>query len=218
MRNLRYTNKFAAIRFAVAVDSSTVSSGSRRKRTAARLGRVAESYAHYEAKSPMRPDVGTQPQFRKKKPPATYRYDSSLSPALSWDGQNPARELGEWLLARIQQAAALPSPQQSAAYILDSHPLVAAFVKNAGLGFAIPYVHNGQPHDYVPDFIVRLKLDPPVHLILETKGFDSLEEVKVAAAKRWVAAVNADGTFGAWRYELTKRISDIPALLAGAHS
>jgi hypothetical protein len=71
MRNLRYTNKFAAIRFAVAVDSSTVSSGSRRKRTAARLGRVAESYAHYEAKSPMRPDVGTQPQFRKKKPPAT---------------------------------------------------------------------------------------------------------------------------------------------------
>jgi adenine-specific DNA-methyltransferase len=58
----------------------------------------------------MRPDVGTQPQFRKKKPPATYRYDSSLSPALSWDGQNPARELGEWLLALIQRAAALPAP------------------------------------------------------------------------------------------------------------
>jgi adenine-specific DNA-methyltransferase len=58
----------------------------------------------------MRPDVGTQPQFRKKKPPATYRYDSSLSPALNWDGQNPARELGEWLLALIERAAALPAP------------------------------------------------------------------------------------------------------------
>jgi adenine-specific DNA-methyltransferase len=58
----------------------------------------------------MRPDVGTQPQFRKKKPPVTYRYDSSLSPALNWDGQNPGRELGEWLLDLIQRANALPAP------------------------------------------------------------------------------------------------------------
>ena len=27
-----------------------------------------------------------QAQFRKKKPHATYRYDSSLDPAISWDG------------------------------------------------------------------------------------------------------------------------------------
>jgi adenine-specific DNA-methyltransferase len=47
----------------------------------------------------MRPDVGTQAQFRKKQPPRTYRYDSSLSPALEWDGQNPAREQGEAELA-----------------------------------------------------------------------------------------------------------------------
>lgn len=58
----------------------------------------ARTYRHPEADSPLRPDVGTQPQFKKKKAPATYRYDSSLSPALTWDGQNPARELGEWLL------------------------------------------------------------------------------------------------------------------------
>jgi len=106
--------------------------------------------------------------------------------------------------------------EQSAAYVLDTHSLVEAFVKNAGLGFAIPYVHNGQPHDYVPDFLVRLKHDPPVHLILETKGFDPLEEVKVGAARRWVAAVNADGSYGRWRYEIAKRISDIAALLAAA--
>ena len=56
----------------------------------------------------MRPDVGTQDKFRKKKPAATYRYDSSLSPALDWDGQNGARELGEWLLGLIKDAAALP--------------------------------------------------------------------------------------------------------------
>ena len=73
-------------------------------------GRVAENYRHYEATSPMRPEIGTQPQFRKKKPPTTYRYDSSLSPALSWDGQTPAREIGEWLLRLLSEAAALPEP------------------------------------------------------------------------------------------------------------
>ncbi|MEK7445707.1 MAG: hypothetical protein AABZ70_12700 [candidate division NC10 bacterium] len=87
-----------------------MSNGRRGKKAGGRAGHVAESYRHYEATSPMRPDVGTQPQFRKKKPPATYRYDSSLSPALDWDGQNAARELGEWLLGLIERAAALPAP------------------------------------------------------------------------------------------------------------
>lgn len=58
----------------------------------------------------MRPDIGTQDKFRKKRPATTYRYDSSLSPALDWDGQNGARELGEWLLACIEAAAQLPAP------------------------------------------------------------------------------------------------------------
>ena len=60
-----------------------------------------DAFKHPEATSPMRPDVGTQPAFKKKKPPVTYRYDSSLSPALDWDGQNPAREQGEAILAQL---------------------------------------------------------------------------------------------------------------------
>jgi adenine-specific DNA-methyltransferase len=63
--------------------------------------REASTYRHPEADSPLRPDVGTQPQFKKRKPPVTYRYDSSLSPELNWDGQNHARETGETLLAKI---------------------------------------------------------------------------------------------------------------------
>ncbi|MFN7591662.1 MAG: site-specific DNA-methyltransferase, partial [Planctomycetota bacterium] len=66
------------------------------------------AYRHPEATTPLRPEVGTQAQFKKKKAPATYRYDSSLSPALAFDGQNGARELGEWLLARIEEASRLP--------------------------------------------------------------------------------------------------------------
>lgn len=71
-----------------------------RRRTAAAPARPqADSYVHSEAKSASRPEVGTQAQFKKKKPPATYRYDNSLSPALDWDGQNAAREEGEAQLA-----------------------------------------------------------------------------------------------------------------------
>lgn len=103
--------------------------------------------------------------------------------------------------------------EQSAAYVLDTHPRVEAFVKNAGLGFAIPYVHNGQAHDYIPDFIVRLTGTPAVHLILETKGFDELAEVKAAAAERWVAAVNADGQHGMWRYAMARKPDAVRGIL-----
>ena len=47
----------------------------------------AEGYRHPEADAVLRPEVGTLPQFRKKKPPATYRYDPSLSPSLDWAGK-----------------------------------------------------------------------------------------------------------------------------------
>ena len=77
----------------------------RRARTRTAKGatppKQAESYKHPEATSLLRPDVGTQAQFRKKKPQQRYRYDSSLSPALDWDGQNPAREQGEEQLAVV---------------------------------------------------------------------------------------------------------------------
>ncbi|HUY88577.1 MAG TPA: DNA methyltransferase [Pirellulales bacterium] len=81
-----------------------------RNKPAAAAGPSAENYQHPESKVLLRPDVGTQAQFRKKKPPQKYRYDSSLSPALDWDSQNSARELGEWLLALIEEAASLPAP------------------------------------------------------------------------------------------------------------
>ena len=82
-------------------------------RTAARSART-ETYRYPESDMALRPEVGTQPQFRKRKPPATYRYDSSLSPSLEWDGKNSVRELGEWLLLCIEDAAKLPPPHEFA--------------------------------------------------------------------------------------------------------
>ncbi len=66
---------------------------------------VAESYQHKTADSPMRPDVGTHAQLKKRKPPKTYRYDTSLGPALSWDEGNGSRGLGEWLLVPVTETA-----------------------------------------------------------------------------------------------------------------
>ena len=68
--------------------------------------RRAEGYKHPEASAMLRPDVGTQAQFRKKKKPSVYRHDASLSPALEWDGQNPARELAEARIAALQERIA----------------------------------------------------------------------------------------------------------------
>ena len=67
----------------------------------------ARAYDHPTADAPLRPEVGTQTQFRKKKPPATYRYDSSLAPELQWDGTNAAlRDRVSDLLALVRAGLA----------------------------------------------------------------------------------------------------------------
>lgn len=69
-------------------------------------------------------------------------------------------------------------------------------------------------HDYVPDFLIRMKTEPETRVILETKGYDEKEEIKVAAARRWVDAVNADGTCGRWEYAIAKKHTDVIGLLS----
>jgi serine/threonine-protein kinase RIO1 len=74
----------------------------------------AVSYQHPTAESVLRPDIGTQAQFRKRKPPKTYRYDSSLSPSLEWDGQNLAREEAEALIQNVLSAESLEEAKSAA--------------------------------------------------------------------------------------------------------
>lgn len=73
---------------------------------------TVRSYQHPEAKVASRPEIGTQAQFRKKKEAATFRYDSSLAPTMSWDAQNGSRELGEWLLKQADDAIKLDPPHE----------------------------------------------------------------------------------------------------------
>jgi adenine-specific DNA-methyltransferase len=78
---------------------------------AANTPKRAEVYQHDE-QAVLRPDAGTQAQFKERREPKRYRYDDSLSPTLDWDGQNHARELGEWLLLQIEEASQLDPPHR----------------------------------------------------------------------------------------------------------
>ena len=156
-----------------------------------------------------------RPDTARGEAPELPRYESNRGPGSTAEVDFwTTREVREVLKSHVNYVVADTAKwEQSAAYLLDRDARVQALVKNAGLGFAIPYLHNGQPHDYVPDFIVRLGSKPAVHLILETKGHDPLKEIKMQVAERWVAAVNADGRHGLWAYELCSDPSQVPAAL-----
>ena len=102
--------------------------------------------------------------------------------------------------------------EKAVAEILETLPTVAAYVKNDRLGFTIPYTMQGRSHEYIPDFLVRLKPrdddDPMRTLIVEVSG--TLKNRNVTAEKAnttrdlWLPAINAHGGFGRWGYaELT---------------
>ncbi|TAN39410.1 MAG: site-specific DNA-methyltransferase, partial [Candidatus Methanoperedens sp.] len=73
---------------------------------------TAESYDHKQ-ETTLRPDIGLQAQFKQKREPKKYRYDSSLSPELSWD-INAERERAEALLAKIREAKTLEEAKSAA--------------------------------------------------------------------------------------------------------
>ena len=107
----------------------------------------AKSYTHPEADVLMRPDVGAQSEFRKKKPAPTYKYDSSLAPELNWDGQNPARERGAALIREILDAKDLGAAQEAAKRLAAmSRPFLNWAGKAERLSFDVPtlplFVHE----------------------------------------------------------------------------
>ncbi|NGZ09199.1 MAG: hypothetical protein CV088_07395 [Nitrospira sp. LK70] len=87
----------------------------------------------------MRPEVGTQAQFKKKKPPKTYRYDSSLSPALDWDAKHPTREQGEALIKQVLDAKSLEEAKAAASKLKSlSKPFLNWAGKGERLSFDVP--------------------------------------------------------------------------------
>ncbi|MBA3341374.1 MAG: hypothetical protein H0T48_06015, partial [Gemmatimonadaceae bacterium] len=118
-----------------------------RGRGAAPAEARAESYEHPEAEIASRPEIGTQSGFRKKKPARNYRYDSSLAPALDWDGTNSVRERGEELIRRILDAETIESAKAAAEELARlSRPFLDWSGKAERLSFDVPtlplFVHE----------------------------------------------------------------------------
>ena len=59
----------------------------KKRRKATSGSAIAETYTHTEATALVRPDIGLQTQFKKKKEPAKYAYDPTLDPSLQWAGK-----------------------------------------------------------------------------------------------------------------------------------
>lgn len=117
-----------------------------RVRKATSSTKPTAEYRHKE-ETPARPDVGTQPQFKKRAAPKTYRYDSSLAPALDWDSQNPVREQGEALIREIANAKTLEEAKAAAARLKAlSKPFLNWSGKAERLSFEVPtlplFVHE----------------------------------------------------------------------------
>lgn len=98
----------------------------------------------------------------------------------------------------------------------ELHPDVAAYVKNDHVGLAIPYVHKGVTHSYVPDFLLRLRRRDPSDvermLVVEVSGGRKSPGPTAVKARTahdlWCASVNNHGGFGRWGYvEITHMLT-----------
>lgn len=101
--------------------------------------------------------------------------------------------------------------ERQAAELLDNHTSVRAWVKNDRLGLAVPYRKDGIARKYFPDFLIELTDGQRV--LIEIKGQPGDADLKKAAAERWCRAVNNDGRFGRWRYELCYGAHELQAVL-----
>ena len=84
--------------------------------------------------------------------------------------------------------------EQIAAKTLEQMSDVESYVKNAFLGFSIPYTADGRERQYFPDYIARIKTpdDNRFNLLIEITGFSKDKTFKRwYVEQRWLPAVNA---------------------------
>ena len=153
------------------------------------------------------------------------RFENTERLELVLDQDQPVRSTGDmatWYTGRrctrtsrshINVCVHDSSWEAAEAFELDHNPAVTAWVKNDHLGFEILYIHNGVVRKYRPDFIIRM--DSGVHLVLEVKGQDSAENrTKRRFLAEWIKAVNAQGGFGRWAWDVSLDPGDIKDVLA----
>lgn len=98
---------------------------------------------------------------------------------------------------------------------IEDHPAVLSYAKNHNLGLEVPYLVEGEPRRYRPDFLIRLEAPEPTTLVIEVKGYrghDAMLKAETMRAK-WIPAVNRLGTHGRWGFAELREVHDFgPAL------
>jgi len=142
--------------------------------------------------------------FNKEKP---IKSTSDMQP---WYTKKP----NEWTKkSHISHAVHDSRWEMSTAYELERNSEVESWSKNDHIGFEIQYVYNGTVHKYYPDYLIRLVNG--ITLILEIKGEDSLQnQAKRKALDEWVNAVNEDGRFGTWVWDVAFQPSEVKPKIA----
>ncbi len=124
---------------------------------------------------------------------------------MTWFTSRPCEHT---IKTHINQVVVDSTWEMTEAFELDHNPEVVAWAKNDHLGFSISYVFRGVIHKYYPDFLIKLKNGKT--LILEVKGKDDQQNrTKRQYLQEWIEAVNTDGRFGKWTWDVSFRTSDI---------
>jgi len=108
---------------------------------------------------------------------------------------NTSREVYPTVKSHVNFVVAdTESWEQIAAKTLEEMDEVQSYVKNAFLGFVVPYVNGETDREYYPDFIARCKTGSGklVNLIIEITGMNKDKAAKKwHVENRWLPAVNA---------------------------
>ena len=155
------------------------------------------------------------------------RFENTEKRELVFDQDNPIRttsNMGTWYTGKpceytkkshINFCVFDSAWEASESFELDQNKDIDAWVKNDHLGFEILYIYRGIVRKYRPDFIIRLTSGN--YLVLETKGQDTDQnKTKRRFLDEWVQAVNEQGGFGHWSWDVSKDPGDIKDIMGVA--
>jgi len=152
------------------------------------------------------------------------RFENALAVVPVFDKERPIRSTGDmqpWFTRRPCEPTAhshinlcvLDSRwEASEAFELDRNSNVSAWVKNDHLSFEILYVYRGIIQKFRPDYLIRLSSGKM--LVLEVKGQDTQQDkTKRDFLSEWVRAVNQNGGFGTWSWDVSRNPRDLLNIL-----
>ena len=98
--------------------------------------------------------------------------------------------------------------EKAVADLCERASCVSAWAKNDHLDFTVRYLYRGSSRNFVPDYLIRLSNGKT--LVLEVKGQDSEQNrAKRAAMETWIQAVNEQGGFGQWCFDVVFEPAEI---------